>query len=77
MQQIPYGRGWLYTNIPITPWKINILNLKNGGLVQMIFLFKQVIFRFKMFIFRGVFKDSQGGNDHPQYRELIDPATKK
>ncbi len=35
-----------------TPWKINI-EPKNGGLVQIIFLFR-VIFRFQPFIFQGV-----------------------
>ena len=40
-----------------TPLKIDILEPKNEGLLQMMFLFKQdkqVIFRFQPFIFQGV-----------------------
>ena len=33
--------------------KINIVNPKHGGLVQMIFAFNWVLFRFPAFIFHG------------------------
>ena len=36
-----------------THWKMNILNPKPFGLVQIIFLFKQVTFRFSTWIFQG------------------------
>ena len=46
--------GWWIPTNRKSRWQLKYTT-ENEGLVQMIFLFKQVIFRWTMFIFRGVF----------------------
>ena len=67
-------------SIQDTPLKIN-MEPKNEGLVQMIFLFKQVMFRCKRFIFQGVepagfpYQSNLTPQTHQKKQNLFNPPT--